>query len=141
MDSVNSSHAQQKVLIKQLEEQIEQLNLELSNSEDSRSELKADLEDANQKIIQLEEDLYESKQIQLELLDKLNQTTKEFEAYVQENDGKADEVRAEYQHKLGYAQQKIRELHDICSQLEHTQVIYIAHKNDKTDIALANFIN
>lgn len=32
-------------------------------------------------------------------------------------------------------------MHDICGRLEHTQVIYIAHKNDKIDFTLANFIN
>ena len=39
----------------------------------------------------------------------------------------------EFRHKLQYAQEKIAELHDICGKLEHTQVIYIAHKNDKID--------
>jgi hypothetical protein len=32
-------------------------------------------------------------------------------------------------------------LHDICGKLEHTQVIYIAHKTDKIDQALAGFVN
>ena len=64
-----------------------------------------------------------------------------FEAYVAENDGKAEQVAEQYIKKLQYAQAKIQDLHQICSQLEHTQVIYIAHKTDKIDQCLGNYIN
>jgi hypothetical protein len=35
----------------------------------------------------------------------------------------------------------MRELCDLIEELEIGQAIYIAHKNDKIDVTLANFIN
>lgn len=71
----------------------------------------------------------------------MNQTNIKFELYVQEKENLAEELEERFRGKLIYAQQKIAELHDICGRLEHTQVIYIAHKTDKIDILLGNFVN
>ena len=120
--------------------------MELESSEAQRNELKNDLEDSNNKIIQMEEEMYESKQVQLDLLEQLNELNAKFDEYVQEwNEDKFQQLleqsSTDYQKKLQYAQQKIAELHNIVGSLEHTQVIYIAHKTDKIDQCLANFIN
>lgn len=58
-----------------------------------------------------------------------------------ENEGKIDELHAQYENKLIWSKEKIAELYDIISKMEYTQVIYIAHKTDKIDKTLANFIN
>ena len=103
------------------------------------------MNDANEKIIQLEEELYESKQIQLDLLEQLNQLTVKHETYVSQMEQELLEMEKQYEqdfrHKLTYAQQKIAELSDIIGKLEHTQVIYIAHRTCKIDQAVAGFVN
>lgn len=58
-----------------------------------------------------------------------------------ENEGKIDDLHAQYENKLIWSKEKITELEDIISKMEYTQCIYIAHKNDKIDRTLANFIN
>lgn len=58
-----------------------------------------------------------------------------------ENEGKIDDLHAQYENKLIWSKDKISELEDIISKMEYTQCIYIAHKNDKIDRTLANFIN
>ena len=50
-------------------------------------------------------------------------------------------IAEEYEDKLIFAQAKIKELMDLIEHLEQGQCIYIAHKNDKIDFLLANFIN
>ena len=139
--AANMGGQQQSTLIDQLKAQIEELEAELQNSVDQREDLKADLNDANEKVIGIEEELYESKSHQLNLLDSLNKTNEKFEQYIIENENKAEEVEQELKKKLMFAQEKIQELHDVCQKMEYTQVIYIAHKTDKIDQALAHFIN
>ena len=58
-----------------------------------------------------------------------------------ENEGKIDDLHAQYENKLIWSKEKIAELEEIISKMEYTQCIYIAHKNDKIDRTLANFIN
>ena len=43
--------------------------------------------------------------------------------------------------RLIYLEEKVEELLGVIEQMEHGQAIYIAHKNDKIDKTLANFIN
>ena len=43
--------------------------------------------------------------------------------------------------KLGLAEEKIEELLKINEQLEKNQAVYIAHKHDKVDKALGNYLN
>lgn len=72
ISDLENNSERQKTLLDEFKAQIQELTLELANSEESRADLKQDLGDANDKIIQLEEELYESKQIQLELLENIN---------------------------------------------------------------------
>lgn len=65
----------------------------------------------------------------------------QFQQYVADNEGKAEEIEQSFHRRLSFAQSKIAELNDIVGRLEHTQVIYIAHKNDTIDLKLANWIN
>lgn len=58
-----------------------------------------------------------------------------------DNKGKEEELEQSFHRRLSFAQSKIAELSDIVGRLEHTQVVYIAHKNDTIDLKLANWIN
>jgi len=136
-----SQHAQSQTLVAQLEQMKDELEAELEASEESRASLKADLGDAAAKITELEEELYESKTIQLELLENLKQAEEKLEAYITEHEGDVSDLHASYESRTQWAQEKIFELQEILSKVEHTQVIYIAHKPDKIDRTLANFIN
>ena len=136
-----SQHEQSKSLVAQLEQMKEELEAELEASEESRASLKADLGDANEKITQLEEELYESKTIQLELLENLKQAEEKLEAYITEHEGDVSDLHTSYESRMQWSKEKIFELQEILSKVEHSQVIYIAHKPDKIDRTLANFIN
>lgn len=52
-----------------------------------------------------------------------------------------NEYEHEFTRRLSFAQSKISELTDLIGQLEHTQCVYIAHKNDSIDLHLGNWIN
>ena len=54
---------------------------------------------------------------------------------------KLDTLHDEYEDKIAFAKVKIQEMMDLNEQLEHGQVIYIPHRNDKIDVTLAHFIN
>ena len=95
------------------------MNLELVESEEARQFLKEDIGSLNEKIIHFEEDLFESKTIQLDLLDQLK--------LVENN--------------LQLAEDKIQELININEELEKSQAVYIAHKQDKVDRTLGNYLN
>jgi hypothetical protein len=58
-----------------------------------------------------------------------------------ENEGRVDDLQSQYENKLIWSKEKIAELYDIISKMEYTQCIYIAHKEDRIDRTLANFIN
>lgn len=75
------------------------------------------------------------------MLDSLNETNDKFEALVVDSAKKAEEMEDDFRNKIIYAQEKIAELHDICGKLEHSQVVYIAHRADHIDQILATFIN
>ena len=98
----------------------EELEAELEASEESREQLKLDLNEANEKIIQIEEELYESKTIQLELLENLKQAEEKLEQYMVENEGKIDDLHAQYENKLIWSKEKISELEEIISKMEYT---------------------
>ena len=51
------------------------------------------------------------------------------------------DLENKYHNNLEFSKQKISEQYDLIGKLEHTQCIYIAHKTDKIDRTLANFIN
>ena len=63
--------------------------------------------------------MFESKTIQLDLLDQLKLV----------------------EDKLNLAEEKIDELLKLNEKLENNQAVYIAHKNDKVDRTLGNYLN
>ena len=99
--------------------EISKLRDELDDSERARANLKNDIEELNERIVVFEEELYESKTIQLDLLDQLKLV----------------------EDKLQAAEEKIIEMINLNEQLEKNQAVYIAHKNDKVDKVLGNFLN
>ena len=99
--------------------EISKLRDELDESERARANLKNDIEELNERIVVFEEELYESKTIQLDLLDQLKLV----------------------EDKLQAAEEKIIEMINLNEQLEKNQAVYIAHKNDKVDKVLGNFLN
>jgi chromosome segregation ATPase len=101
------------------DERIKVLETELEESNEARGHLKYDIEELNEKIITFEEELFESKTIQLDLLDQLKLC----------------------EDKLGLAEEKIYELLNLNEELEKTQAVYIAHKNDHVDQTLGNYLN
>ena len=119
-----------KATKKMMQDEIDELQSELENSESARADLKSDLEDSNNRLIVLEQELFEHKSIELELLKSVSELEKQLEEVTQD---KAD--------RLIYLEEKCEELLNVIEQMEHGQAIYIAHKNDKIDKALANFVN
>ena len=66
----------------------------------------------------------------------------EFQNYMARNpEGLAEKLEEDFERRIEYLRDKIKEQNDIIGKMEHTQVIYIAHKNDNIDNVLANFIN
>ena len=108
------------------ENQVDRLREEVKESEQARRQLKEDIEELNNKIVGFEEDLYESKVIQLDLLDQLKMVDAELE---------------EAQQKIADEREKVHELRLMNANLQKGQNIYIAHKYDKIDETLGNFLN
>ena len=103
--------------------------------------MKEDLIELNERIVIIEEELYESKQIQLELLENLKSTEQKLEETMENHEMEYADLEKKYHDKLEFSKQKISEQYDLIGKLEYTQCIYIAHKTDKIDRTLANFIN
>lgn len=95
------------------------LNFDILESEDSRNSFKNDLKIMSEKMICFEEDLFESKSIQLELLEQLK----------------------EVEEALELSDAKLGELIKVNEQLDTKSGLYIAHKNDKVDQNLGNYLN
>lgn len=64
------------------------------------------------------------------------------EKYILDNEGKFDELQKEFENKLVWSRDKINDMQELLTEMESgTQCIYIAHKPDKIDMTLGNFIN
>ena len=64
------------------------------------------------------------------------------EKYIVENEGKYEELQREFENKLVWSRDKINEMQELLSEMEQgSQCIYIAHRPDKIDMTLGNFIN
>lgn len=64
------------------------------------------------------------------------------EKYIVDNEGKYDDLQKEFENKLVWSRDKIEELNELLKEMEEgTQCVYIAHRNDKIDMSLGNFIN
>lgn len=74
-------------------------------------------------------------------MENLKQAEEKLETYITEHEGDVSDLHASYENRMQWSREKIVELQDILSKVEHTQVVYIAHKTDKIDRTLANFIN
>ena len=95
------------------------MRIDYEESESARRQLQHDIEELNANLIQFEEELYESKNIQLDLLDQLKLCEDKLEA----------------------AEAKIVELLDQVDHIMKGLPTYIAHKRDKVDEALGQYIN
>ena len=89
-------------LKRSMQEQIDNLQMELDNSEENRLELKQDLEEKGEVMIQLEQELYELKSIELDLL----KTIKELEL-------KIETIHQDKADRLIYLEEKVEELLNI----------------------------
>lgn len=98
---------------------LESIRIDYEESESARRILQQDIEVCNVKLIEMEEELFESKNIQLDLLDQLKLC----------------------EDKLEVAEQKCQELMMQIDNVMKGLPTYIAHKKDKTDQALGNYIN
>lgn len=64
------------------------------------------------------------------------------EKYIVDNEGKYEELQKEFENKLVWSRDKINEMQELLSEMEQgSQCIYIAHRPDKIDMTLGNFIN
>ena len=104
---------------KKYQTQISDLNSELDTERKTVKDLKFTIQNMNDQIVEMEETIYQFNETQLELVTHLE--------------------NLEVQNKL--AEKKIRELIASNEDLEKGQAIYIGHRHDKIDTALADFIN
>ena len=95
------------------------MNSQLDTERETVKDLKETIQSMNDHIVEMEEAIYLANETQLELV-------KQLEALQAQN---------------GLADKKIRELIASNADLELGQAIYIGHREDKIDIALADFIN
>jgi|TARA_B110000285_G_C14906163_1_gene505656 hypothetical protein len=64
------------------------------------------------------------------------------EKYIVDNEGKYEELQKEFENKLVWSRDKINDMQELLSEMEQgSQCIYIAHRPDKIDMTLGNFIN
>lgn len=64
------------------------------------------------------------------------------EKYIVDNEGKYENLQKEFENKLVWSRDKINEMQQLLSEMEQgSQCIYIAHRPDKIDMTLGNFIN